>query len=891
MASIIDGNPRSGQAYLELVKQYNYSFGKYRSDGQVVNFSRTLSKFQDFVVPAIAKPPIFDGGDWEPWLYGERQVPGTDLMGSVDLAPGSRNSRHRARYRETTEFFTNASPSWRPRKILGRGGQGMAIHYTYNTGVPPGYRGTDIVVKISLDGWSDESLRFEERRMRRSAHCVQLIEPQNVGLPRREPWLEKDPLDDSSAEEESDYDDDGASRPRRRPQARKRGDRSQAYWANKDRIHVERYQRVKRQILDRGRGARKDYILLEFMENGSLAGLINKLAEDPESPIPDRILWAFWLCLVRACVGMEFPPNKFHPDRKRPTGRPPGDNVIDADNIRPGFLNDLKGLGKTIWYSALYRAATARYELLHGDLIEEIPSTLSLQRCGENMVHFDIDPNNVLINGFELSDEALQQVINTMPANRFTYTKPKPDREPHEHEFTPRLKISDFGTAQRVKPYKRNYYYQNRRYIAKQGFFPPASSRSASSREQFGGEWDMIPPNPNGPELGENEVAGKYSCKSNIWQIAWTMWCLITRLNPPLPPQPQIPEDLWNTYAFPAGTNKYDFDAHLEEIGYDGPISYCPLLCDLDVEDYDWVDQDLRNTLYRCMYHLPSDRPSLDELLRAAKAKIAQNFNEPDDEIRRWIKKWLYDAPMPPPQAGSRGGSSANYGFGGGSGRNSAGGSSGGRGRASGKSGSVGNSPVQPINGNVVQALYDQKMNARFPYGWTNIFNNEPGNRCGLRAVFDSLRAQLPNVADDISLPNVDTLRNIWVQLDTSGAFVILGSTGDPANPANGPDGLPVSESNALLDQLAMVMMRWGTDNGESLQLVCDVLGEGYVPCPVADPNPTIIWIHNDNAIADFGADVPLFNHYEGIREVTASEISDDDVDVDETMEDIFSSL
>ncbi|KAK6073202.1 hypothetical protein SCUP234_08800 [Seiridium cupressi] len=857
MASIIDGNPRSGQAYLQMVKQYNYSFGKYRSDGQVVNSSRPLSKFQDFVVPAIAKPPIFDGGDWEPWLYRERQVPGTDLMGSVDLAPGSRNSRHRARYRETTEFFTNASPNWTPRKILGRGGQGMAIHYTYNTGVPPGYRGRDIVVKIGLDGWSDESLRLEERvtrRMRRSAHCVQLIEPQNAGLPRREPWLEKDPLDDSSAEEESDYDDDGASRPRRRPQARKRGDRSQAYWVNKDRIHVERYQRVKRQILDRGRGDRKDYILLEFMENGCLAGLINKLAEDPNSSIPNRILWAFWLCLVRACVGMEFPPNKFHPDRKRPTGRPPGDNVIDADNIRPGFLNDLKGLGKTIWYSALYRTASAR---------------------------------SVLLNGFEL--------INTMPANRFNYTRPKPDREPHEHEFTPRLKISDFGTAQRVKPYKRKDSFH--RQVPDQASLVYIADLQ---KEQFGGEWDMIPPNPNGPELGENEVAGKYSCKSNIWQIAWTMWCLITRLNPPLPPQPQIPEELWSNYAFPAGTSKHDFDAHLEEIGYDGPISYCPLLCDLDIEDYDWADLDLRNTIYRCMYHLPSDRPSLDELLRAAKAKIAQNFNEPDDEIRRWIKKWLYDAPMPPPQAGSRGGSSANWGFGGSSGPSSAGGSSGGRGRASGKSGSVGNSPVEPINGNVVQALYDQKMNARFPYGWTNIFNNEPGNRCGLsflsmtnsrvvRAVFDSLRSQLPSVADATSLPNVDTLRNIWVQLDTSGAFVILGSTDDPAHPANGPDGLPVSESNALLDQLAMVMMKWGTDNGESLQLVCDVLGEGCVPCPVADPNPTIIWIHNDNAIADLGADVPLFNHYEGIREVTASEISDDDVD--ETMEDIFSSL
>ncbi|KAI1820146.1 hypothetical protein F4861DRAFT_545918 [Xylaria intraflava] len=49
-------------------------------------------------------------------------------------------------------------------------------------------------------------------------------------------------------------------------------------------------------------------ILLEYLENGSLEKLQKKLLE-LDIHLPNRVLWSFYHCLIRACVGMAYPVN------------------------------------------------------------------------------------------------------------------------------------------------------------------------------------------------------------------------------------------------------------------------------------------------------------------------------------------------------------------------------------------------------------------------------------------------------------------------------------------------------------------------------------------------------------------------------------------------------
>ncbi len=63
----------------------------------------------------------------------------------------------------------------------------------------------------------------------------------------------------------------------------------------------------------------KDYIVLEYLQNGDLKNMITKIFND-RGLIPDRVLWSFWLCLVKQCIGLAYYPRKFHPNRRQNTG-------------------------------------------------------------------------------------------------------------------------------------------------------------------------------------------------------------------------------------------------------------------------------------------------------------------------------------------------------------------------------------------------------------------------------------------------------------------------------------------------------------------------------------------------------------------------------------------
>lgn len=210
------------------------------------------------------------------------------------------------------------------------------------------------------------------------------------------------------------------------------------------------------------------------------------------------------------------------------------------------------------------------------------------------------------------------------------------------------------------------------------------------------------------------------------------MWCLITRLEVPLPPQPQIPLDLLGTVQFPNPSNKRGFDEILAARGYSGPISYCALLLD-QRSKYEWVDNDLRNVLYRCMFHRPADRPSLEELLEMAKGKVAEEGQDTDNAVRSWVKKWLYDAP--PPSSSLSGGDGGDDGNGGtdddisGNGGGDDSGGNGGDGGGDDEAGAGGDGAAAHAS----QTQYGMQFDSDFPNGADKIPNHVPGNECGCK--------------------------------------------------------------------------------------------------------------------------------------------------------------
>ncbi|KAI2627705.1 kinase-like domain-containing protein [Hypoxylon sp. NC1633] len=564
------------------------------------------------------------------------------------------------------------------QKALGFGGFGLALHYKYLS--IDGAR--DLVIKLSLLGWESRAIRKEEdimRRLLRAAHCVQLIGPESLGQLPRSHHSEID-VSDSSDEKDSSGDESvtGAPPPRRQ----------KARTPQSLRAALERTQQraADYQQSQAGQPPRPDYLIMEYVAGGSLETLIGRCVEVGQGVnqrIPNRVLWSIWLCLVRACVAMKYPPRKFHPNRlrhSRPTGRE--------------------------------------------DLIETVPGARRRWRA-KNIVHFDIDPTNIFIGDFEVgggagseqplrlprrrkADEisdspakpktrrrrrlgvgrlSMSQLIPEdsqvahalmslfgMPrtpnagseASKSTSATPgtgttgslsstdtsrperreepvQPDREPGEHILFPRLKLADYGLAKEVKTFKRNTYYFYLRRIGKLGFMSP---------EQFTSEWDTLPPTANGSEVSEHPTAGSYGSATNIWGIAVTMWILITQRLPPTPPQPQVPPGVVLPPGYDANSaspgsnpqNTPEYKAALAQLSSTMPISYCVGMDNSG--NYTHVDEELREVIYRCMYHSPEHRPTIEDLLEQAQRGLQKVFdNEPDDVVNRWVDDFLLSAP------------------------------------------------------------------------------------------------------------------------------------------------------------------------------------------------------------------------------------------------------
>ncbi|KAL7625012.1 hypothetical protein AAE478_004226, partial [Parahypoxylon ruwenzoriense] len=158
------------------------------------------------------------------------------------------------------------------------------------------------------------------------------------------------------------------------------------------------------------------------------------------------------------------------------------------------------------------------------------------------------------------------------------------------------------------------------------------------------------PDSEDGHETAESLMAGYFGPWTNVWGIAMTMWCLITRLHPPRAPRPQVPRDVYENHPeLPENPSEADLLPIQNEL-QGQPISYCPRIYNPRVHEYDWADETLRRTIYECMYHTPGDRPTLATLLDQAKENLGRAWpNETDDHIRDWVYTFIYGDGIPPP--------------------------------------------------------------------------------------------------------------------------------------------------------------------------------------------------------------------------------------------------
>ena len=98
------------------------------------------------------------------------------------------------------------------------------------------------------------------------------------------------------------------------------------------------------------------------------------------------------LCAA-ACVAMEWPPRKFHPNRHAADQKFGNQALID-NGRRNRMLRDLRALGVPMYTQQQFDDANQNYDPgVPGDYNEEIPPDKSKWRR-QNLVHFDIDPHN-----------------------------------------------------------------------------------------------------------------------------------------------------------------------------------------------------------------------------------------------------------------------------------------------------------------------------------------------------------------------------------------------------------------------------------------------------------------------------------------------------------------
>ncbi|KAI1649340.1 kinase-like domain-containing protein [Daldinia loculata] len=96
-------------------------------------------------------------------------------------------------------------------------------------------------------------------------------------------------------------------------------------------LHIVQILEVENNPLDEN-AVQGEWITMEWLPGGSMADFIVK-ARKKVDRLPNRLLWRFFLCLIRACIAMADPPNRSDGkvERERVLGELPEEGVSHSD--------------------------------------------------------------------------------------------------------------------------------------------------------------------------------------------------------------------------------------------------------------------------------------------------------------------------------------------------------------------------------------------------------------------------------------------------------------------------------------------------------------------------------------------------------------------------------
>jgi hypothetical protein len=151
-------------------------------------------------------------------------------------------------------------------------------------------------------------LVFIFQKLFRAAHIVQVVPPEDIGKDAKRKSRPNPAQDDSSDEDDDSSGDEDVSPPAKKKSKSTMTDEELLERASKWDLPAEQRKGFQREAPN---AKDKDYLILEFVENGDLSNLIGKVVEERRR-IPNRILWRFWLC-CELCL------NKYHRRHKLPT--------------------------------------------------------------------------------------------------------------------------------------------------------------------------------------------------------------------------------------------------------------------------------------------------------------------------------------------------------------------------------------------------------------------------------------------------------------------------------------------------------------------------------------------------------------------------------------------
>ncbi|KAI4595748.1 hypothetical protein KJ359_006739 [Pestalotiopsis sp. 9143b] len=531
------------QAYEANSRWLSYKFDRYREDGTNPSWHTTRAEHSNWELPVPKE-----------LRHGLRPGQGPVEFQPIEAvrAPDFLDTRvdevglhkaERVAWRRL-QFVHNwlPTPSITYRGILGYGEHNLATHWQHDDG-----KGNirDFVLKCSLrNSTNDPRIRREGKmlaKVRRSQHVIQTIDPKEFGLERSPgPSLERAPIDDSDYPYADSGDDSLSDIPRIPKQKRKDYGKTQrkikekainwAIYMNTDVLSIAgRTPTFAPSVSPAGRN---DYLLLEYMPNGTLEDFIFKLNE-LDVTCPNRVLWSFWVCLIRACIAMAYPVHTHNKKRKDPK--------------------------------------------ITGALSEMVPGNPVIRKKIRPMVHFAIEPRNVL--------------VGHIPTD-VTHGE-------HLDEVTPILKLAGWGQSEVIRGQRRNWYYERRRTNGRHGYYAP---------EQFTEMWDKFALTMDGDDICDEPLAGKYGWAMNVWGIALTLLCVITRSEPTCPPR-----------ASPIKVRRRKGDTRPK--WWDHYTYGAMLLNEGDNKLWSYVDQELREVLAKCLARDPANRPDLQTLLDLALSK------------------------------------------------------------------------------------------------------------------------------------------------------------------------------------------------------------------------------------------------------------------------------